>query len=428
VGSDRLTTLLDHPIDWRHKGFPATSEPISVADVATQRWSLLAGDLLLPVIVLKESALEHNISLMARFCRDHGVWLAPHGKTTMAPRIFERQLDAGAWGLTAATVSQARIFRRFGVDRILLANEVVEPGALAWVAGELAEAPEFEFFCLVDSTEAVSQMTDALTTAGAAAPVAVLVELGLPGGRTGCRTIEEAGAVAEAVAGSPALELAGVEGFEGVIGHEPTKATLAAVDDFLRRIRTLTLELADAGAFAARDEILVTVGGSAFFDRVVDELATGWDLDLPVRLVLRSGCYVTHDSGFYERLSPLGARSGGGERLRPALEAWGVVLSRPEPELAIVGLGKRDVPYDLDLPVPRLIRGLAGELREARPGSTVTALNDQHAYLRLDGDDLAVGEFVGFGVSHPCTAFDKWALIPVVDDDYVVVDAVGTFF
>jgi D-serine deaminase-like pyridoxal phosphate-dependent protein len=103
------------------------------------------------------------------------------------------------------------------------------------------------------------------------------------------------------------------------------------------------------------------------------------------------------------------------------------VLSRPEPELALLLMGKRDVPYDIDLPSPFAVRGPEG-LRDVT-GMQVTELNDQHAFLRLPADDpLAVGDLVGSGISHPCTAFDKWRLIPVVDDDYTVVDAIHTFF
>jgi D-serine deaminase-like pyridoxal phosphate-dependent protein len=65
-----------------------------------------------------------------------------------------------------------------------------------------------------------------------------------------------------------------------------------------------------------------------------------------VRVVLRSGCYLTHDDGLYARASPL-------PELRPALELWARVLSCPEPGLAIAGFGKRDAPYDIDLPVIR---------------------------------------------------------------------------
>jgi D-serine deaminase-like pyridoxal phosphate-dependent protein len=132
-------------------------------------------------------------------------------------------------------------------------------------------------------------------------------------------------------------------------------------------------------------------------------------------VVVRSGAYVTHDHQHYQRLSPFGDRSSG-PVLLPALHAWGRVLSRPEPRLAILDLGKRDVPYDLDLPVPLDL-----------PGARTTAVNDQHLFLELGDDDLAVGDVVRFGLSHPCTAFDKWQLIPIVKDG-TVVDIVRTFF
>jgi D-serine deaminase-like pyridoxal phosphate-dependent protein len=423
----RIDELLEEPVDWRYKGRPAAREPLTLSTLGQQRWNLLAGDLLLPAMVLKQSALEHNIARVAEYCRDHGVSLAPHGKTTMAPQLFERQLDAGAWGMTAATVAHVGVYRHFGVPRILLMNELVEPAALSWIADELASDPEFDFYCLVDSVAGVEAMTEALRGAGLERPLQVLVEVGIPGGRAGCRTLDEAKEVAAAAVASPALALAGVEGFEGIIAERDAGATLAAVDGFLALIRALTIELAGTGAFDGREEIVVTAGGSAFFDRVVACLTPAWNLELPVRVVLRGGCYLTHDSGLYERIGPLGARAGG-DALRPALEVWGAVLSRPEPELAIVGFGKRDVPFDIDLPIATLAsRG--GDLRDVRETLTVTALNDQHAYVRVaPGSELAVGELVGCGISHPCLAFDKWPLIPLVDDDYTVVGGIRTFF
>jgi D-serine deaminase-like pyridoxal phosphate-dependent protein len=428
VRAERLAELRAEPIDWRFRTFPATSEPTLIRTVGERRWNVLGGDFLLPVLLLKESALAHNISRMADFCREHGVSLAPHGKTPMAPQLVQRQLEAGAWGVTAATVAQARLFRAFGVQRVFLANGVADPPSLAWIAAEVSADPRFDFYCLVDSVELVARMQDALERRGQCRPVQVLVELGFEGGRAGCRTVEEARRVADAVARCPALTLAGVEGYEGLFDEGGIEETLAAVDEFLARLRRLAVELATEGGFAGRGELIVSAGGSAYFDRVVEQLGGDWALDVPVRVVLRCGSYVTHDSAFYERISPFGTRLPG-PPLRPALEAWGAVLSRPEPELAVVGFGKRDVPYDLELPLPQLVRGDSGEARPANGSLTVTALNDQHAFVRVEpGYRLEVGELVGCGISHPCTAFDKWPLIPVVDDDYLVIDAVRTFF
>jgi D-serine dehydratase len=137
---------------------------------------------------------------------------------------------------------------------------------------------------------------------------------------------------------------------------------------------------------------------------------------------------VTHDADTYERLSPLAGRGSPAERLIPALELWGLVLSRPEPGLAILGFGKRDAPYDLRLPVPILCRrGTESSGIEGR--AEITALNDQHAFLQIDPDlDLSVGDLICCDISHPCTSFDKWRLVPLVDENYRVTGAIQTFF
>ena len=417
---EALARLREDPIDWRYKGFPP-AQGVTPATLAERGWNLLAGDLFLPALVLRESALAHNLELMAHWCETRGVALAPHGKTTMSPELFVRQLEAGAWGITAATPAQARMYRAFGVGRILLANELVEPTAVRWVASELAADPSFDFSCLVDSGEAVTVMERALAGREVARPIPVLVELGVEGGRTGARTVAAALEIAAEVGRSGVLELAGVECFEGILHDDD------AVDAFLRDLRRLLDDLLDADAFSDREEIVVTAGGSVYFDRVAELLAPPPEVPR-VRLVLRSGCYLTHDHGFYDRSSPFGTDGTAAERLHPALEAWAVVLSRPEPELAIVGMGKRDVPHDIDLPIPLRVRSRAG-LRETDGIMEVVDLNDQHAYVRLPAnEDLAPGDLLGCGISHPCTAFDKWRLLPVVDDDYAVIDAVHTFF
>jgi len=420
----RLDALLDEPLDWRDRAVPGTGGAVTLGTMGAQGWNLLAGDLLLPVVVLKADALEHNLRTMARWCADHGVLLAPHGKTTMAPQLVERQLDLGAWGVTAATAAQARVFRAFGVERILLANELVDPAALGWVARQLAADPGFWFSCLVDSEAGVALMDGALARAGAERPLPVLVELGAPNARAGCRTDAEAAAVAAAVARSRYLELAGVEGYEGSVRADGSGPVQAAVDRFLDRLRAFTTDLDRQGAFDHADEVIVTAGGSAFFDRVAERLAFPAGRR-PVRVVLRSGCYVTHDHGRYARVSPL--REGAAPTpLRPALELWGEVLSRPEPGLAIVGFGKRDAPYDLDLPIPLAVVRRSGE-RPGAEGLRVVELNDQHAFVRVEGE-LGVGDLVGCGISHPCTTFDKWRLIPLVDDGYRVTGGIRTFF
>ena len=407
------------------KGFPAVEGPMPVGDIAGHGWTL--SDLPTPVMVLREGALAHNLSLMAEYCRAWGVDIAPHGKTTMAPQLWDRQLQAGAWGITAATVDQARVMRSSGVARVLLANELVDPVSIAWVAEQLTD-PAFELLCYVDSDRGVDILEAHLRARRPHRPLSVLVELGFDGGRTGCRTIPEAVHVAGRAASSDVLHLAGVAGYEGTICHDRSPECLALVLSYLDRLRELTRTLIDAGTFDGAERIVCSAGGSAFFDLVVDRLRGPWPGGADVHMVLRSGCYLTHDSGIYERVSPLPARDG--ERgFHPAMELWGSVLSRPEPGLALLGFGKRDVPFDIDLPMPQMVRSSDGDTRLAEGLLTIVELNDQHAYARVDpGLSIDVGDRVRCGLSHPCTAFDKWRHIPVLDDDDRVIDAVTTFF
>jgi D-serine deaminase-like pyridoxal phosphate-dependent protein len=425
LNQSALDALLDEPLGWRFKGLPSSLFGLSIRDARGRGLNLFRDGFLPPVTVLDEPALEHNLTTMADFCARHDFAHAPHGKTTMAPQLYARQFEHGAWGQTAANASQLRIYRAFGVSRIILANELVDATALRWLASELDSDPEFEFWCWVDTERGVELMTDALR--GVRRPVDVLVEQGVPGGRTGVRDRTAALKVAEAVAASPALRLAGVASYEGAVTNSTAAEGLAAVHEHLSELRDLALDLAGRGHFDGLDQIIVTAGGSAFFDQVVDVLGASWPI--PVLPVLRSGAYISHDAGFYERTSPLGAHPRvEGPRLRPAVRGWAQVMSRPEPRLAFLTVGKRDLPYDIDLPVPELRR--TGDTVSQLTGCVMTAMNDQHGFVELDRDAaIEVGDWIGLGLSHPCTTFDKVPLVPVVGaDGETVVDLIRTFF
>jgi D-serine deaminase-like pyridoxal phosphate-dependent protein len=371
---------------------------------------LFDGPFTWPVMVARDSAIKANIATMAAYCARHGVEFAPHGKTTMSPELFAAQLDAGAWGITVATPNQALVARRFGVPRVLLANELLDPRVLRWAADETVEG--WDFLCYVDSKAGVDIMRRALK--GKPGRLRVLLELGVDSGRAGCRTVAEALEVATAVDALDELELVGVAGFEGILPDR------AAVDELLATmVATLT-------ALSTREldrQWLISAGGSAYFDTVVEAFGPparryGWTV------VLRSGAVVSHDDGFYASATPFRREPDEGS-LVAALEVWAQVLSTPEPGLAILGAGKRDLAFDLGLPVAVAARGLDGVVRGV-PGATVDRLDDQHAHLR--DADVVPGELVRLGISHPCTAFDKWRVIPVVDDGYRVVDLLHTYF
>lgn len=414
----------DFQVDWRHKGFP-TDSAIKVEDIPTKRWNVLNGDLRLPAMILKQSALAHNLSVVHGYCAEHGFSIAPHGKTTMSPEIIKLQFAAGSWAITAATVSQAMIFRNFGAPRVLIANEVVEPSSLSWIASQLND-PEFEILCLVDSPEVVQIMDKCLSPILRDRKMRVLLELGIVGGRTGCRTQTQIDATLDSIRSSRALTLAGIEGFEGVI-HFDDKG-IKQVDEFVDRIFRLACDLENAGAFSEVPEVLISAGGTSYPDRVAERFSSKWPSQRPLRIVLRSGCYVSHDHGLYERTAPFGSRLATAP-LRPALEVWGAIISRPEPTLALANFGKRDVSYDIELPIPLWLVRRDGDLTDVKDDLKIVELNDQHAYIQVPADfAIQPGDLLGVGISHPCTAFDKWRAIPVVDDDYMVISAVQTFF
>jgi D-serine dehydratase len=429
----QLDELLRTHVEPTAKGWPALAGALPPRAVGQQGWNLLRQDLPLPVAVLKASALSHNSRWMRRFLAHFDVRLCPHGKTTMAPQLFERQLADGAWGITVATVQQLMVCRRFGVPRVMMANQLIGRQAIRQVIALLEADPSFEFLCVVDSLAGVAALERELREHPLGRPFEVLLEGGVAGGRTGCRSVEDALAVARAVAAAPDLALVGVEGFEDVMGGDIAEAE-PKVEAFLGFLVEIAQACAAADLFAP-GPIILSAGGSKFFDQVT-RVFSGAALGRPVEVVLRSGCYLGHDSKIYtEAFARLGARTPEiaqlGEGLRPAIELWAVVQSLPEPGLAVLTMGKRDVSHDLGLPLPRqwYRPGLHGRPQDLGAGFAVSGLYDQHTCLRQpEGSPFKVGDLVSFGISHPCTTFDKWRLLYVVDDDYTVTEAIRTFF
>ncbi|MCX5142524.1 MULTISPECIES: alanine racemase [unclassified Streptomyces] len=432
MAADRLVAglagLAEERVDHRFKALPPDAEGLTVGALAAERRNLFTGGFTTPVLALSAESVEHNLALLETYAQRHGLAFAPHGKTSMSPQLFARQLEHGAWGITAAVPHQVRVYRAFGIQRIFLANEVVDAASLRWLAGELNADPGFTFVCYVDSVRGVGLMDEALRAAGATRPVDVVVELGAgEGARTGARTEAECAAVADAVAATGSLRLVGVAGYEG----EVPEASGERVRDWLRRLVALAASFDAAGRFGALDageHIVISAGGSAWFDAVADVFAEIPELSSPVCKLLRSGAYVSHDDGHYRHLTPFNRVPEEGA-LRPAFRLWAQVVSRPSAEQAFLNAGKRDAAYDLDLPQAQVVRsGRDGSVREAS-GVEITGLSDQHTWVRTDEEtSVEVGDWVGMGLSHPCTSFDKWQLIPLVEADGTVTDYIRTFF
>jgi len=378
-------------------------EPVSTDDWLAADHHLFDGSLSWPVLTVDTAAVDYNIATMAAFAAEHGLRLAPHGKTSMAPALFRRQLDAGAWGITLASANQALAAHAAGVRRILIANQVLDPSALRWIA-----TVDAEILLQVDSDAGIAALA---AVADPVWPVEVLIELGHPAGRTGARDLPSLLDLARRVQDTPGLRLAGVTAYEGGLPDAQR------VRDFLGLLREAGMAVGEL----IGGEVIVSAGGSAWFDLVAEVLGGMPD----ATVLLRSGSTVTHDHGIYAERTPFTRIAG---ELRPALRVWAQVTSRPEPGLAILGAGKRDLPYDEGLPLPLRVHrdGAAWDSH----GWTLTRTNDQHAYLEAaaDATELAVGDVVELGLSHPCTSFDKWRVVPVIDDRQRVVELLHTLF
>lgn len=432
--TDTIKNLpFEAPITSMDKGAPWLAAPLPLDQVAAQGWSLLDEDLPLPVALLRTRRLLGNSQWMTDFVADAGARHAPHGKTTMAPALMDLQMQAGAWGMTVANVHQLRVALAGGMSRILIANQVIGRAAIDELAGHLAANPDLEAYVLADNTANVVALQAAMARIAPDRTLIVMVEVGVPGGRCGCRSLDDGLAVARAIRAAPRLGLAGVEAYEGLTANDGSDASLRHVDRHINFILDLAQQCYDDDLFDIGGPVL-TAGGSAYYDRVA-ALLSDRSFAPEASLLLRAGCYLTHDSSLYAKAQQaLIARNPrlamAGTDLEPALEVWGYVISRPEAGKAVVGIGKRDVSHD-DPPVA-LYWARPGEdaaIQDAPEGLRVTGLNDQHCHLQIPEDSpLQVGDMLGFGISHPCLTFDKWRLLFLVDEARNVTGACRTYF
>ena len=395
---------------------PIAAQGSSIADFLATKPNLFTSDFQFPIMILRDSSLENNIKRMASYCKSLGFELAPHVKTSMSPQISQRQLDAGAWALTVANFSQASMMYASGFNRLIIGNEVVEPTSIAEIA-KINGSGAGQIIFYIDSLAGLKIAQDSITNV-ADAKLNVFMEIGAVGARTGIRDLELLKIILAEIAKDERIYVRGVSGFEGVVpGGNRDSDGIEKLRIFLRHIVAAAKITAP---FIREDKIIISGGGSSFFDYVAEEFAK---YEGDAQFILRSGGYVSHDHIGYENMYPfMGAPDS--ERFYPALELWARVLSVPEADLAMLNYGKRDAGNDLHNPLPIL---KLGKKPEAFRGE-IEKLNDQHAFMKISPGTVAVGDIIGCGISHPCTNFDKWRLLPLVNDNYDVIDLVHTHF
>lgn len=414
------------------RGIPLV-DGLPIEEIAHQDWQPSRGDLALPALTLDEAAFAANRDLFLRWCRSAGVAVAPHAKTPMSPELVRSLREAGAWGTTVANIQQAAVLLAHGERRLLLANEIGGLAAGRRLGALLGAYPDVEFHAFADSPAAVAALAEAARIAGGR-ELSVLVELGA--GRAGARDRAAVEATIAAVLAADGLLLGGVATYEGAVATPDADETMRAIAALMER----TIEAFALVRHAAPGRpLIISAGGSAYFDVVARALAPSAQADGNASILLRSGALFFADHGIYARafaeldrrggLVIDGARHSAAEGFQPALKLWAEVLSRPEAGLAIAGFGMRDASFDQGLPLPLRVFRDGVEQQGLAETLSVTRLNDQHAFLSVAPDGtLAVGDIIAFGISHPCTCLDRWRVILGLDADGVVTRALPTQF
>ena len=411
----KISEIYQEKVDFTHKGFSRISLGKTFSELITEAPSLFDGNFSTPIATLRQSALTNNLLAMSKYCEEIGFELAPHVKTHMSPQLATEQVKFGAKYLTVATMWQARVFLEFGFKSIIIANEVSEISDLSEIA-EINKDPLYDVICYVDSLAGGELIAKALENTPSGS-IHLLVEIGYKNGRGGVRDLNDLKSLCETLVEIPGVIIRGVTGFEGNISGERTPEKISEIESFCNLITAAASLVSD---YVYRPELIVSAGGSGFFDVVVKVFNNFSSTTHRVRRILRSGGYISFDDGFYGRISPSG---GNAPRFEAAIEVWGSVVSQAESGLTLLNFGKRDVGIDLDNPIP------SRSPNRSKLSGSITKLNDQHAFLiGATGAEMKVGDWVACGISHPCTTFDKWRIFPVLDEQDRVIDYIRTYF
>jgi D-serine deaminase-like pyridoxal phosphate-dependent protein len=311
-----------------------------------------------PALVLDLDAMRENVATMAAWTRRH-VAVRPHFKTHKCIEIAREQLEAGAIGITCATVWEARALVEAGIDEILIANEVASPAKMSLLA---------ELACRSNITVAVDDADNATALAaavtGRAAELGVLVEVDVGLHRGGVRCHGAATRLARHVSTLSGLRLRGVMGYEGHVVTEPDRDVRRqragmAMDELAAYVDALR---ADGHAIE-----IVSAGGTNTYDM------TGADARVTE---LQAGTYVVMDAA-YAPLAPA---------FRPALTVVATVVSR-QGTTAVLDCGTKSLAVDAAPPTS--------------PVGSVREVHEEHTLIDVsEGGPPALGEVVELTVGY----------------------------
>jgi D-serine deaminase-like pyridoxal phosphate-dependent protein len=235
-----------------------------------------------PCLVLDRPRLDANIAAGARIATARGKALRPHGKTHKCAEIARRQIVAGARGVCVATVGEAEALAADGIGDILITSTFTQPGKFARAVALATGGTKIAL--VADDPGVVDQLAAVAAAAGVTLDVYVDVDLGRR--RNGVTTIEQALAVAGAIAAATQLRLAGVQTYASHISHVENHAErLAASQECAQRIEAIRDALTAAG------HRIGTVTGGSTGTLFIDTL-------LPCYTELQAGSYVFNDAEY----------------------------------------------------------------------------------------------------------------------------------
>jgi 3-hydroxy-D-aspartate aldolase len=354
-----------------------------------------------PSLVLDLDLLEANIATMARLCAERNIALRPHAKTHKSIEIARRQLQAGAVGICCAKLGEAEVLAAGGIDSILVTSPVVSADGCRRLAALNRLCPD-----LMIVTDSAANVAD-LAAAGAASdePLKVLIDVDVGQHRTGIAPGEGALALAEAIAATPHLSLAGIQGYAGHLQHLHGRAE--------RQARTLAAMELLAGTRAALEArgfacLIVTGGGTGTFDL---------DPGAAILTDLQAGSYIFMDAQYAE----VWEADAECVPFATALFVQTTVISANHPGIATTDAGLKS--FATDAGPPRIFAG-------APQGTRYVLGSDEQGRLELaPGNTLAVGTVLTCAVPHCDPTVNLYDHYHVVRGDTLVdiwrIDARG---
>ena len=318
------------------------------------------SDLDTPILCIDLNLMDSNIKQMAEFVRRHGKSWRPHAKCHKTPVIAQKEMVAGAVGVTVAKVSEAEVMAAAGIRDVLIANMIV--GQLKWerLAALCAWADPI---VACDHFAQVQPLAAICARNGVTCRVIIEMNIGLDrvGTRPGRDTFDLALAISK---------LKGVE-FVGIMGYEGHLLLIENAEEKRRQIREAMAMLAECADKLRRDGLrcdIVSAGGTGSYQ-------ISAECDGITELQCGGGIFA---DPFYLQECHVGG-------LESALSVFATVVSRPTLDRAVLDSGRKTLNPDVRLPI---VKGW--------PDASVKRLSAEHCELNLgpQSQNLKIGDKV----------------------------------